>query len=110
MQQKQKELIRVKATALAISVEDAKTIQQFRKTSAIKYPILSDSSHEVSDKFQTYSARDKFSVPALFLIDTKGVIRVGKVGVPHGPFDPSAIDQSIKWIKKNEPKKSGAGA
>lgn len=100
LQQHQSKLKAVGAFALALSVEPGTTTQGFRNSNKLSYPILCDANHKVSDQYRTYSADDKFSKPALFLIDREGVIRLGRIGVAHGPFDDAALQDAINLLKK----------
>ncbi len=99
LQQQLKTLRSLRVQAAAVSVEPTKTAALAAKQMKLQYPILVDTKHQVIEAFGAYAPQERFSLPALFLIDRRGKILLGRVGVAHGPFDESAIPKAIEMVK-----------
>jgi peroxiredoxin len=100
LQQQQKDLKKLNAVSIAVSVESAATSEEFRKKHTLTYPILSDPDFVATDKYKVRAGEEGFALPALFLIDKAGTIRLGRVGVAHGPFEAEALTQALELLRK----------
>ena len=109
LQQKQSAVKHLNAVSIAISNESAETSEGFRKKNGLTYPILSDPKFVAADKFGVRAADEEFALPALFLIDKTGTIRLGRVGVSHGPFDADALTKALKLLRKQATSDSATG-
>jgi len=73
------------AEILAISVEGPEIGQYVSDLLNLRYPVLSDADHQVTDQYGVYNLLgDKLATPSVFVIDLERVIRWEYVGQDTG--------------------------
>ncbi len=98
MQQQLKTLKSLNVRVAAISGESMELARGAAKSLKLEYPLLPDVEHKAAAAYQVYYKQEKLTIPALYLIDPKGKVVHGRVGVPHGPFDPG-LEEAITKVK-----------
>ncbi len=69
------------AEILAISVEGPDIGEHISNLLSLRYPVLSDADHRVTDQYGVYNLLgDKLATPSVFVIDLERVIRWEYVG------------------------------
>ncbi|MCC6446516.1 MAG: redoxin domain-containing protein [Armatimonadetes bacterium] len=84
---------------VTISVDDVNTTKSARSQRGFAFPMLADPDIKVGTLYQVQAPGEHMHLPSVFLIDKKGKIEMGKVGVAHGPFDSTVYDTALKLVK-----------
>ena len=63
------------AEVIAISVDNTEKNRELVDKLKLPFPVLSDADHKVIDAYDLYNQEAKIAKPAVFVIDTKGVVR-----------------------------------
>jgi len=69
------------ASILAVAPESVEAVQRYLQKNPTAYPILSDNEHAAFDAYDVVSrAMSLGQRPAVFVIDSKGIVRFDSVG------------------------------
>jgi thioredoxin-dependent peroxiredoxin len=80
----------VGAEVLAISAESPERSEAYLRSHSLPYPTLVDADHEVFDAYDVTSRLISLGQrPALFVVDTEGVVRFEEVGAQQYNIPPN---------------------
>lgn len=94
------ETIRQRNTeVVAISTDDALKINMSIRELSVTFPLISDPQRRVIRQFGALHPTEKIARPAIFLIDTRGVVRLVFIGKDSADRPPiQAIIQALVWL------------
>jgi peroxiredoxin len=90
---------------VAATVEPMETTAPLAERLNVTYPIMTDTSHEVSEAYGVYDlpgGMGPFSAHSMFLIDKEGRIRWKEVSVPEMYIQPETIREQVRELARQE--------
>lgn len=90
---------------VAATVQPMQITDPLAERLSITYPIMTDTSHEVSEAYGVYDlpgGMGPFSAHSMFLIDKEGRIRWKEVSVPEMYVQPETIKEQVRELAEQE--------
>jgi peroxiredoxin len=98
------EFAKLDTEVVAATVQPLSITAPLAKRLGVTYPIMTDTSHEVSEAYGVYNlpgGMGPLSTHSMFLIDKSGRIRWSQVSLEMH-IDPTTIEQQVQDLAKQE--------
>ena len=92
------ELNEANTVVLGVSVDSTWANKAFREQLALEFPVLSDSTREVSRRYGVLNEDSGFARRTTFVVDTTGIVR--HIDQGGAAMDPSAAVGACRLLKK----------
>lgn len=90
---------------VAATVQPMEITDPLAERLGITYPIMTDTSHEVSEAYGVYNlpgGMGEFSAHSMFLIDKEGRIRWKEISVPEMYVQPETVREQVRQLGQED--------